>query len=105
VQRAAATYEVTTAIETDRGRGETRRIGPARIMFVTDVLFATGEPLRFALTLRGTGTAPLTVAGDGSVSAVSRDGARYLVDAAIDRTYISLAPSPHPGRGEGDEND
>jgi len=82
---------VTTAIETDRGRGETRRIGPTQVIFVIDALFAAGEPLRFALTLRGTGSAPLLVAGSGSVRAVSHDGAHYLVDAVIDRTYISLA--------------
>jgi len=39
------------------------------------------------------GTAPLIVAGSGAVSSVARDGARYLVDASIDHTYISLAIS------------
>jgi hypothetical protein len=85
------TYPVTVPIRTNRGNGQTRSIGPTRITFATAALFESGEPLRFAISLRGTGTTPIEVVGFGSVQAVRPDGDLFVVDATVDGTQITLA--------------
>ena len=87
--RREETYAVVTTIETDHGTGETRRIGPAHVTFVSETSFHAGEPLRFALTLRGTGTTPIGVRGSGRVESVAFDGSSYLVDVSIEKSEIS----------------
>ena len=57
------------------------------------MLFETGDPLRFGFSLRGTGTAPLHVAGSGSVQAVVSEGTLFVVEATIDSTTISVSPA------------
>jgi hypothetical protein len=88
--REAATYPLTIPIETNRGRGQTRTIGPTRITFATAAPFETGDAIRFALSLRGIGTTPLDVFCSGSVCAVSVEGQLFVVEASIEQTRISL---------------
>jgi hypothetical protein len=84
------TYPVAVPIDTNRGPGQTRRVGPTSMTFVTAALFETGDPLRFSMSLRGTGASPLYVVGDGSVRSVINEGELFIVDASIDRTRIAL---------------
>jgi len=89
-------YPLVVPIETNRGRGETRAVGPTRITFAIAALFETGDDLRFTLSLQGNGKSPVDVAGSGRVSAVAAEGHLFVVDAAIDQTQITLA------KGEGE---
>lgn len=84
-----ATYDVVIPIETNRGRGETRRIGPTRVRFATTASFTVGDALRFAMSLRGHG-ASLDVFCSGSVRAVAADGELFVVEATIENTQIRL---------------
>jgi len=88
--REAATYPLVIPIDTNRGRGETRRIGPTRVTFSTAAEFEAGDDLRFALSLHGTGTTPLDVFCSGSVRSVAAEGELFVVDAAISETRIAL---------------
>ena len=85
------TYPLVMPIDTNHGRGETRAIGPTRLTFVTSALFLTGDPLRFAICLRGDGTQPIDVVGSGRVEGVIAEGELFVVEAAIDLTEIMLA--------------
>jgi hypothetical protein len=87
------TYPVVLPIETNHGRGETRRIGPTRLTFATPALFAAGEVLRFAIALRGTDAKSIDLVGSGSVRAVTTDGELFVVEASIDQTRITFATS------------
>ena len=84
-------YPLVLPIETNHGRGETRRIGPTRVTFATSSLVAIGDPLRFAIALRGTGSQPIDVVGSGRVEAVATEGVLFLVEASIDQTQITVA--------------
>ena len=85
------TYPIAVPIETNRGRGETRRIGPTRVTFATSEPFETGEALRFAMSLRGDGGQTLEVFCSGSVCGVSLDGALFVVEASIEESRITIA--------------
>lgn len=85
------TYAIRIPIETNRGRGETRRIGPTHIVFTTDAPFETGEPLRFSMSLRGTPAAALDAFCSGCVSHVAVEGEQFVVEATIEQTRISVA--------------
>jgi len=80
-------YALTVPIETNRGRGETRRIGSTRITFSIRERFEVGEPLRFRFSLEG----GAEVIGWGAVSEVAADGEGFVVDASIDQTQINVA--------------
>ena len=95
-RKEAPTYPVIIPIKTNRGYGETRVIGPTRVTFATAAMFAAGEPLRFAMSLRGHGATTLEVFCSGSVRAVATDGELFVIDASIEQTDIRLA------EGEGD---
>lgn len=86
-----ANYPLVLPIQTNHGRGETRSIGPTRVTFATACLVAIGDPLRFAISLRGTGTQPIDVVGSGRVEAVATEGVLFLVEASIDQTQITVA--------------
>jgi len=86
------TYAIRIPIETNRGRGETRRIGPTRIVFTTVEPFEVGDPLRFSMSLRGTSATGLDAFCSGCVRHVTIDGAVFVVESSIDQTQISLAP-------------
>jgi hypothetical protein len=90
--RDSATYPVVVPIDTNRGPGETRRIGSRSITFAIATPFEVGDPLRFRLSLAGDGTAGLDVAGWGSVAAVTVDGDRFVVEASIEPTAIRIGP-------------
>jgi hypothetical protein len=77
-------------IETNRGRGETRSIGPTRVTFATSVPFETGDAVRFAMKLPGDGAEVLDVFCSGAVCAVSVDGALFVVEASIEESQISI---------------
>lgn len=72
-------YPLAVTIETNRGRGETRSIGPASVTFAIGASFAPGDPVRFSMTLNG-----VEILCSGSVRAVSIDGALFVVEASID---------------------
>jgi len=84
-----ATYDVVIPIETNRGRGETRRIGPTCVSFATTAYFTAGDALRFAMSLRGQSGA-LDVFCSGSVRAVAPEGELFVVEATIENTQIRL---------------
>jgi hypothetical protein len=86
-----ATYAIRIPIDTNRGRGETRRIGPTRIVFTTAAPFETGDSLRFSMSLRGTTAAALDAFCSGSVNHVAVEGEQFVVEATIDQTRISVA--------------
>jgi hypothetical protein len=88
---AKPTYPIVVSIETNRGRGETRRIGPSRVTFATSAAFETGDSLRFAMSLRGDGGQTLDVYCSGSVCSVSTDGALFVVEASIEESRITIA--------------
>jgi hypothetical protein len=90
-RRETAAHAVTIPIETDRGWGETRLIGATRVTFATAAAFAAGDPLRFAMTLRGDGPTALDVVCSGSVHAGAAEGELFVVEASIDETEIRLA--------------
>jgi len=77
-------YPLAVTIETNRGRGEIRSIGPASATFVTGASFAPGDPVRFSLSLPDDSGEPLEIVCSGSVRAVSFDGALFVVEASID---------------------
>lgn len=83
------TYPISVPIETNHGRGETRAVGPTHITFATASLFASGDTLRFALSLRGTGT-PVEVVGNGRVESVTPEGDLFVVAATVEGTAIAL---------------
>ncbi len=85
------TYPLALPIETNHGRGETRRIGPTRLTFATSALFARGEMLRFAVALPGDGTRAIDVVGSGLVEAVVPEGDLFVVEASIEETRITFA--------------
>jgi hypothetical protein len=85
------TYPMAIAIETNRGREETRTIGPARVTFATSALFETGEALRFAISLPGDTGEMLDVFCAGSVCGVTIDGELFVVEASIEESRISIA--------------
>lgn len=85
------TYPIAVPIETNRGRGETRTIGPTRVTFATDASFETGEVVRFAMTLPGDAGEMLDVFCAGAVCGVTVDGALFIVEASIDESRISIA--------------
>ncbi|MFL6246752.1 MAG: hypothetical protein ACJ74H_12050 [Thermoanaerobaculia bacterium] len=72
-------YLLALPIETNRGRGETRSIGPASVTFVISASFAQGDAVRFSLSLPD-----VDIFCSGSVRAVSVDGALFVVEASID---------------------
>lgn len=84
------TYQIVVPIETNRGRGETRSIGPTRVTFATSAPFETGDSLRFAVSLYGGGPT-LEVFCSGSVCGVSIDGALFVVEASIEESRITVA--------------
>lgn len=84
-------YPVVVPIETNRGRGETRTIGPTRVTFVTSASFETGDAIRFAITLRGNANEMVDVFCAGSVCGVSLDGELFVVEASIEATRIAIA--------------
>ena len=84
------TYPIAIPIETNRGSGETRAIGPTHITFISGSLFASGEGLRFAVSLRGTAT-PLEVFGSGRVEEVRAEGDVFVVEASIEQTRIAVS--------------
>ena len=88
---AMLTYPIRIPIETNRGRGETRRIGPTRIVFTTLQPFETGDPLRFSMSLRGTSATGLDAFCSGCVHHVTIEGPLFVVEASIEETQISLA--------------
>jgi hypothetical protein len=85
------TYPMVVPIETNRGRGETRSIGPTRVTFATSVPFGTGEAVRFALKLPGNGVMGFDVFCAGAVCAVSFDGELFVVEASIEESRITIA--------------
>ena len=91
------TYPLRIPIETNHGRGETRSIGPTRVTFAIAALFDNGEPLRFAIALRGHGNHPIDVVGSGRVESVRVEDALFVVDASIDQTQITFAGSDDAG--------
>jgi hypothetical protein len=86
-----ATYAIAVPIETNRGRGETRSIGPTRVTFATDAAFETGDAVRFAMTLPGDAGEKLDVFCAGAVCGVSIDGTLFVVEASIEESRISVA--------------
>ena len=72
-------YLLALPIETNRGRGETRSIGPATVTFVISAPFARGDAVRFSMTLYG-----IEIFCSGTVRSVSFDGALFVVEASID---------------------
>lgn len=86
-----ATYPIAVPIETNRGRGETRTIGPTRVTFATSASFETGEALRFAMTLPGESGEALDVFCAGAVCGVTFDGAMFVVEASIEESRIEIA--------------
>lgn len=91
--RPNVTYPIAVAIETSRGRGETRSIGPTRVTFVTSAAFESGDSLRFAMTLPGDSGETLDIFCSGAVCGVSMEGALFVVEAAIDESRITIAPA------------
>lgn len=89
--RPSVTYPIAVPIETNRGRGETRRVGPRRVTFATSAPFETGDSLRFSMSLPGDGGETLDVFCSGSVCGVSLDGALFVVEAAIEESRITIA--------------
>jgi hypothetical protein len=87
----AVTYPIAVPIETNRGRGETRDIGPTRVTFATSAAFETGDALRFAISLQNDGGETLDVFCTGSVCAVSVEGALFVVEAVLDESRITIA--------------
>jgi hypothetical protein len=85
------TYPIVVPIETNRGRGETRNIGPTRVTFATSAPFEIGDAVRFALSLPGEKGELLDVFCAGSVCAVSVDGELFVVEASIEESRISIA--------------
>lgn len=85
------TYPLAVPIETNHGRGETRRMGPTHLTFATSALFASGETLRFAVALRADGTQVIDVVGSGKVEAVVPEGDLFVVEASIEQTQITFA--------------
>jgi hypothetical protein len=78
-------YPLALPIETNRGRGVTRSIGPASVTFAISASFEPGDAVRFSLSLpAGGGTEPLEIFCSGSVRAVSLDGMSFVVEASID---------------------
>ena len=77
-------YALALPIETNRGWGETRSIGPASVTFAIGASFAPGDVVRFSLSLPGHGGEALEIFCSGSVRAVSIDGALFVVEASID---------------------
>lgn len=77
-------YPLALPIETNRGRGETRSIGPASVTFATSASFAPGDAVRFSLSLPGGGEEPLEIFCSGTVRSVSAAGALFIVEASID---------------------
>jgi hypothetical protein len=90
-ERGMTTYPVRLSIDTNHGRAETRMIGPTRVIFCTAELFEPGDPLRFAMSLRGTSATALDVFCSGNVRHVTTEGELFLVDATIEETQISVA--------------
>lgn len=80
---------VAIPIDTDLGAGETRRIGPRDVTFVTRAPFRAGDPLRFAISLPGPDRMTLDFVCSGSVRSVVREGELLLVDASIEETSVS----------------
>jgi hypothetical protein len=89
--RPAVSYPMAIAIETNRGRGETRSIGPTRVTFATRALFETGDTLRFAVSLPGRAGEMLDVFCAGSVCGVTLDGELFVVEASIEESRITIA--------------
>ena len=81
-------YPLALPIETNRGRGETRSIGPASVTFVIGASFVRGDAVRFSLSLPDvdgrSGDEPLEIFCSGSVRTVSIDGTLFVVEASID---------------------
>jgi len=73
-------YSLALPIETNRGRGETRSIGPASVTFATRASFMPGDAVRFSMTLHG-----IEIFCSGSVHAVFAEGVLFVVEASIDR--------------------
>jgi hypothetical protein len=89
--QAGDTYPIVVAIETNRGRGETRAIGPTRVTFATSAPFEIGDAIRFAIAMPGDAGEMLDIFCAGSVCAVSVDGELFVVDASIEESQISIA--------------
>ena len=85
----AMTYPISIPIDTNRGRGETRAIGPTSVTFSTTALFEVGETLRFSMSLRGTASMHVEVFCDGRVTRVIPDGERFVVEASIDQMRLT----------------
>lgn len=81
-------YALALPIETNRGRGETRSVGPASVTFAIAASFAPGDALRFSMTLYG-----IEIFCSGSVRAVSVDGALFVVEASIDDYHFGHTKS------------
>lgn len=77
-------YPLALPIETNRGRGETRSIGPASVIFAIGARFAPGDAVRFSLSLPRDGGEAVEIFCSGSVRTVSADGALFVVEASID---------------------
>jgi hypothetical protein len=89
-RREAALYSIAMPIETNRGRAETRHIGPTRVTFMTAACFEPGDALRFSMSLRGTAARALDVFCSGCVDRVLAEGALFVVEASIETTQISM---------------
>jgi hypothetical protein len=86
-----AMYPIVVPIETNRGRGETRNIGPERVTFATSAPFETGDTVRFGISLPGEMGEMLDIFCAGSVCTVSIEGELFLVEASIEESQISIA--------------
>lgn len=77
-------YPLAIPIETNRGKGETRSIGRASVIFTIAACFAPGDAVSFSLSLPRADGEAVEIFCSGSVLSVSVDGALFVVEASID---------------------
>ena len=81
-------FDFALPMMTNLGPGQTRQIGPTRVVFTATALFVAGEELRFTVHLRGTASMPLDLFCYGVVDAVTQEDTCFVVHSSIERTAI-----------------